>query len=96
VRSMAVERLRCAGEAVGWWDCAMSMGAMYRARLTLGVMRAGKCHRILENHVRADGRCPDCGTAVAGVGMDGVIRHAEIRCEEDELARLWALYPRDE
>ncbi|MGC9468323.1 MAG: AIR synthase family protein [Anaerolineae bacterium] len=24
-----------------------------------------------------------------------VVRHVEIRCEEDELARMWALYPRD-
>ena len=28
--------------------------------------------------------------------QDGQIRHyTEIRCEEDELARIWALYPRD-
>ena len=27
---------------------------------------------ILENHVQPDGRCPDCGTPVAGVGMAGV------------------------
>jgi len=26
---------------------------------------------ILENHVQPDGRCPDCGTPVAGVGMMG-------------------------
>jgi pyruvate formate lyase activating enzyme len=26
---------------------------------------------ILENHVQSDGRCPDCGTPVAGVGMGG-------------------------
>jgi pyruvate formate lyase activating enzyme len=26
---------------------------------------------ILENHVQPDGRCPDCGTPVAGVGMGG-------------------------
>jgi len=69
---------------------------MSRARLTPGAMRAGKCRRIPENHVQADGRCPDCGTAVAGAEMDEVIRHAEIRCEEDELARLGALYPRGE
>jgi pyruvate formate lyase activating enzyme len=27
---------------------------------------------ILENHVQPDGRCPDCGTPVAGVGMAGM------------------------
>jgi len=27
---------------------------------------------ILENHVQPDGRCPNCGTPVAGVGMAGV------------------------
>lgn len=26
--------------------------------------------RLLENDVQADGRCPECGTPVAGVGMD--------------------------
>jgi pyruvate formate lyase activating enzyme len=29
-------------------------------------------YRILENHVQPDGRCPACGTPVAGVGMAGV------------------------
>lgn len=42
----------------------------------------------------------DVGTVTEGIGV-GVIRdtekvhHTEIRCEEDELARMWALYPRD-
>ncbi|MCK4450580.1 MAG: hydrogenase expression/formation protein HypE, partial [Anaerolineae bacterium] len=34
----------------------------------------------------------------AGVGVlqDGkAVHYTEIRCEEDELARMWALYPRD-
>lgn len=31
------------------------------------IRRAG--YRILENHVQPDGRCPDCGTLVAGVEM---------------------------
>ena len=40
------------------------------------------------------------GRVVEGAGVhalkDGmVIQHAEIRCEEDELARMWAVYPRD-
>jgi pyruvate formate lyase activating enzyme len=26
-------------------------------------------HRLSENHVQANGRCPNCGTPVAGVGM---------------------------
>lgn len=33
------------------------------------IRRSGFC--ILENHVRPSGRCPDCGTPVAGVGMAG-------------------------
>jgi len=33
------------------------------------IRRAG--YRILENHVQPDGRCPDCGTPVAGVSMTG-------------------------
>jgi len=40
------------------------------------------------------------GRVVKGKGVqvlrDGkVVRYADIRCEEDELARMWALYPRD-
>jgi hydrogenase maturation factor len=40
------------------------------------------------------------GRVVEGAGVhvlkDGmVIQHAEIRCEEDELARMWAVYPRN-
>jgi len=40
------------------------------------------------------------GQVMEGVGVrvlkDGpTIHHTEIRCEEDELARMWALYPRD-
>jgi pyruvate formate lyase activating enzyme len=31
------------------------------------IRRAG--YTILENHVQPDGRCPECGTPVAGVGM---------------------------
>ena len=31
------------------------------------IRRAG--YSILENHVQPDGKCPDCGTPVAGVGM---------------------------
>ena len=34
------------------------------------IRRSG--YRILENNVRPDGSCPDCGTPVAGVGMAGV------------------------
>jgi hydrogenase expression/formation protein HypE len=39
------------------------------------------------------------GYVTDGVGVHvlkdgGAIHHAEIRCEEDELARMWALYPR--
>lgn len=33
------------------------------------IRRAG--YWILENRIRPDGRCPDCGTPVAGVGMPG-------------------------
>ncbi len=37
------------------------------------------------------------GSEGVRVLRDGeMIHHTEIRCEEDELARLWALYPRDE
>jgi hydrogenase maturation factor len=41
------------------------------------------------------------GHATEGTGVrvhkDGeTAHHTEIRCEDDELARLWALYPRDE
>jgi len=28
---------------------------------------------ILENHVQPDGRCPDCGAPVAGVGLESVV-----------------------
>jgi hydrogenase maturation factor len=40
------------------------------------------------------------GRVIEGAGVhvlkDGVaIHHTEIRCEEDELARMWAVYPRD-
>jgi len=31
------------------------------------IQRSG--YRILENHIQPDGRCPNCGTPVAGVGM---------------------------
>jgi len=31
------------------------------------IRRAG--YRVLENHVQSDGRCPSCGTSVAGIGM---------------------------
>jgi len=31
------------------------------------IRRSG--YRILENHIQPDGRCPNCGTPVAGVGM---------------------------
>jgi len=31
------------------------------------IRRSG--YRILENHVQSDGRCPNCGTPVAGIGM---------------------------
>ncbi|MBN1921792.1 MAG: hydrogenase expression/formation protein HypE, partial [Anaerolineae bacterium] len=39
------------------------------------------------------------GQVVAGKGVQiwhagRVMHHTEIRCEEDELARMWALYPR--
>lgn len=38
------------------------------------------------------------GRVIEGAGVhvlkDGVaIHHTEIRCEEDELARMWAVYP---
>ncbi|MEA3406602.1 MAG: AmmeMemoRadiSam system radical SAM enzyme [Chloroflexota bacterium] len=33
------------------------------------IRRAG--YGILENRIQPDGRCPNCGTRVAGVGMDG-------------------------
>jgi pyruvate formate lyase activating enzyme len=29
-------------------------------------------YRIVDNHIRAGGRCPDCGTPAAGVGMEGI------------------------
>jgi len=40
------------------------------------------------------------GRVTEGVGVrvvrDGrIIHHTQIRCEEDELARMWALYPRN-
>jgi len=40
------------------------------------------------------------GHVVEGAGVrvlqDGkTVHYTEIRCEEDELARMWALYPRD-
>jgi hypothetical protein len=39
------------------------------------------------------------GRVVSGNGVylaqaGNVVHHTEINCEEDELARLWALYPR--
>jgi hydrogenase expression/formation protein HypE len=43
----------------------------------------------------------DVGRVTEGVGVlllhkDGNIHYREIHCEEDELARMWTLYPRDE
>ncbi len=40
------------------------------------------------------------GRVVAGKGVrvlrgSNSVRYTEIRCEADELARMWALYPRD-
>ena len=40
------------------------------------------------------------GQVVEGAGVrvpqDGkAVHYTEVRCEEDELARMWALYPRD-
>jgi hydrogenase maturation factor len=35
------------------------------------------------------------GAGVRVLKDGGAIHHAEIRCEEDELARIWALYPRN-
>jgi len=40
------------------------------------------------------------GRVIEGSGVrvwqaDEVTHYGEIRCEEDELARMWALYPRD-
>ena len=45
--------------------------------------------------------CADVGCVTDGVGVRIVqkyetIYYPEIQCEEDELARLWALYPRNE
>jgi pyruvate formate lyase activating enzyme len=37
------------------------------------IQRAG--YRIIRNRIAADGRCPDCGTAVAGIGMGVEKRH---------------------
>ena len=42
----------------------------------------------------------DVGRVTEGVDVrllreDEAIHYREIRCEEDELARMWALYPRD-
>jgi len=44
--------------------------------------------------------CADVGIVTKGLGVrllgqDGTIHYREIRCEEDELARLWALHPRN-
>ena len=41
----------------------------------------------------------DVGRVREGIGVrvlrdTGTVHHTEIRCEEDELARMWALYPR--
>ena len=35
------------------------------------------------------------GTGVPVLRDGEAVHHTEIRCEEDELARMWALYPRD-
>jgi hydrogenase expression/formation protein HypE len=35
------------------------------------------------------------GTGVRVIKEDGTVHHTEIQCEDDELARMWALYPRD-
>ena len=35
------------------------------------------------------------GNGVHLISGDRIIHYSEIRCEEDELARMWALYPRD-
>ena len=41
------------------------------------------------------------GRVVKGKGVrvlcdDGLMRYTDIRCEKDEPARMWALYPRDD
>jgi hydrogenase expression/formation protein HypE len=39
--------------------------------------------------------CVTDGAGVCVLKDGGTIHHMEIRCEEDELARMWGLYPRD-
>jgi hydrogenase maturation factor len=36
------------------------------------------------------------GNGVRVFKDEDALHYTEIRCEEDELARLWALYPRDQ
>jgi hydrogenase expression/formation protein HypE len=43
--------------------------------------------------------CADVGRMMDGVGVcllgkKETLHYSEIRCEEDELFRMWALYPR--
>ena len=52
---------------------------------------------LAERHViSADVGCVTDGIGVRILREDKTIHYHNIQCEEDELARLWALYPRTE
>jgi thiamin-phosphate kinase len=65
--------------------------------VTVPTERLGQVRRALDD---LDVPFADIGQVVAGKGVhllrDGeAVHYTEIRCEEDELARMWALYPRN-
>ena len=65
--------------------------------VTVPPERLGQVRRALDD---LDVSFADIGQVVSGNGVrlqrDGeAVHYTEIRCEEDELARMWALYPRD-
>lgn len=57
--------------------------------------------RVTDSLKKAGVPFADVGRVTDGVGVlllrkDGNVHYREIHCEEDELARMWTLYPRDE
>ena len=57
-----------------------------------GVTRGGLLETLLEI---ASLSAVSIEIDLAALPVSAIVPHFQIRCEEDELARMWALYPRD-